>query len=231
MVLMKLRLGLMNEDLSDRFGTTTSVVSGIFNTWIKVLAKCLRGMIHYPDKRENLPDCFKNSYPNLRCTIDCTEFFIERPRELSLQALTWSDYKKHNTAKVMIGISPSFVSKVWGGRASDRHITLNSGFIDLIDHGDQIMADRGFLVKEEIIIKRATLIIPPAAQGAEQMSSVNVKATKEIANLMIHVERTIQRLKTFRILKYTLPVTLLPLIDDIVTTCAALCNFYGPLVK
>ena len=121
MVLMKLRLGLMNEDLSDRFGTTTSVVSSIFNTWIKVLAKCLRGMIHYPDKisaRENLPDCFKNSYPNLRCTIDCTEFFIERPRDLSLQALTWSDYKKHNTAKVLIGISPrgsiSFVSKAWG---------------------------------------------------------------------------------------------------------------------
>jgi hypothetical protein len=51
---------------------TTSVVSSIFNTWIKVLAKCLQGMIHYPDKisaRENLPDCFKNSYPNLRCTI------------------------------------------------------------------------------------------------------------------------------------------------------------------
>jgi hypothetical protein len=40
---------------------------------------------------------------------------------------------------------------------------LNSGFIDLIDHGDQIMADKGFLVKEEIMIKRATLIIPPAA--------------------------------------------------------------------
>ena len=116
------------------------------------------------------------------------------------------------------------------GRASDRHITLNSGFIDLIDHGDQIMANRGFLVKEEIMIKRATLIIPPAVQGAEQMSSVNVKATKEIANLRIHFERAIQRLKTFRILKYTLPVTLLPLIDDIVT-CAPMCNFYGPLVK
>ena len=62
------------------------------------------------------------------------------------------------------------------------------------------------------------------------MSSVNVKATKEIANLRIHFERAIQRLKTFRILKYTLPVTLLPLIDDIVS-CAALCNFYCPLVK
>jgi hypothetical protein len=97
------------------------IIQQIENLSRKVLAKCLQGMIHYPDKisaRENLPDCFKNSYPNLRCTIDCTEFFIERQRELSLQALTWSDYKKHNTAKVMIGISPrgsiSFVSKVWG---------------------------------------------------------------------------------------------------------------------
>ena len=53
------------------------------------------------------------------------------------------------------------------------------------------------------------------------MSSVNIKATTEIANLRIHVERAIQRLKTFRILKYTLPVTLLPLIDDIVTTYIA----------
>jgi hypothetical protein len=54
-------------NLSNRFGTTTSVVSSILNTWIKVLAKCLRGIIHYPDKisaRENLPDCFNNSYPN-----------------------------------------------------------------------------------------------------------------------------------------------------------------------
>jgi hypothetical protein len=66
------------------------------------------------------------------------------------------------------------------------------------------------------LIKRATLIIPPAAQEAEQMSSVNVKATKEIANLRIHVERAIQRLKTFRILKYTLPVTLLPQFSNLI---------------
>jgi hypothetical protein len=63
-------------------------------------------------------------------------------------------------------INPSlnFIS-TWGGRVSDRHMTLNSAFLDLIDPGDQIMADRGFLVKEEIMIKRGTLIIPPPAQG------------------------------------------------------------------
>jgi hypothetical protein len=66
------------------------------------------------------------------------------------------------------------------GRASDRHITLNSGFIDLIDHGDQIMADRGFLVKEEIMIKRATLIIQPAAQGAEQCPVLMLRQRKKL---------------------------------------------------
>jgi hypothetical protein len=39
------------------------------------------------------------------------------------------------------------------------------------------MADRGFLVKEEIMIKRATLIIPPAAQGAERAIEVTQSST------------------------------------------------------
>ena len=139
--------------------------------------------------------------------------------------------------KVLIGISPrgciSFVSDAWGGRASDRHITLNSSFLERVDPGDQIMADRGFLIREEVMMRRADLVIPPAAKGAQQMSAGDVKATtKEIANLRIHVERAIQRLKTltFRIRKYTLPLTLLPVIDNIVITCAALCNLYGPLI-
>ena len=106
--------------------------------------------------------------------------------------------------KVLIGISPrgciSFVSDAWGGRASDRHITLNSSFLERVDPGDQIMADRGFLIREEVMMRRAELVIPPAAKGAQQMSAGDVKATKEIANLRIHVERAIQRLKTFRIL-------------------------------
>lgn len=48
LVLMKLRLGLMNEDLADRFGIICSTVSSIFNTWIKVLSKYLKGTIYYP---------------------------------------------------------------------------------------------------------------------------------------------------------------------------------------
>jgi len=238
LVLMKLRLGVTNHDLADRFGISDSMVSSIFTTLIKVLAKNLRPLIHYPDKeavRVNLPRSFRGLYPRIRCILDCTEFFIDRPRNLQLQAITYSDYKKHNTAKVLIGISPrgciSFISDAWGGRASDRHITINSGFLDLVDPTDQIMADKGFLIKDELMYRRAELVLPPGAKGHEQMTGQDVMETKIVANLRIHVERAIQRLKTFRILKFQMPLTLVPLIDDIVVTCAALCNLYPHLVK
>ena len=41
MVLMRLRLGLMNEDLADRFGISTGSPSSIFTTWINLLSKVL----------------------------------------------------------------------------------------------------------------------------------------------------------------------------------------------
>ena len=185
--------------------------------------------------RENLPRPFQRLYPCIRCIIDCTEVFIDRPRDLFVQAVTWSDYKKHNTAKVLIGITPrgciSFVSDVWGGRASDRHITLNSSFLDNIEPYDQIMADKGFLLGNEILLRRGELVLPPGARGHDQMSGESVCKTKQIANLRIHVERTIQRLKNFRILKNQLPITLLPMIDNIVVTCASLCNLDKALVQ
>jgi len=202
LVLMKLRLGLTNHDLTNRFSVSDATVSSIFTTLIKLLSKYLRPLIHYPDKeavRVNLPRRFELLYPRIRCILDCTEFFIDRPRDLQVQAITYSDYKKHNTVKVLIGISPrgciSFVSDVWGGRAFDRHITINSGFLDLVDPTDQIMADKGFLIRDKLMYRRAELVLPPGARGHEQMTSEDVRKTKFIANLRIHVERAIQRLK------------------------------------
>ena len=54
---------------------------------------------------------------------------------------------------------------------------------------------------------------------------MNVKKTKDVANLRIHVERAINRIKIFRILKEVIPVTMLHHIDNIVVTCAALSSF------
>ena len=56
-----------------------------------------------------------------------------------------------------------------------------------------------------------------------QITSAEVKKNKDEANLGIHVKRAINRKKSFRILKNTLPVSLLQHIDDILWTCVALC--------
>ena len=54
------------------------------------------------------------------------------------------------------------------------------------------------------------------------MTTDECKKTKDI--LRIHVERAINRIKFFQILKGLIPVTMLHHIDDIVATCAALSN-------
>ena len=107
----------------------------------------------------------------------------------------------------------------------------NLGFYDILERYDEVMADRGFTISEDLLLHHARLHIPPGKRGQEQLSKAEVKKTKEIANLRIYVEQAIRRLKTFRLIKYELPISLLENIDDIVIVCAAICNLYKPLCK
>ena len=56
------------------------------------------------------------------------------------RAATYSNYKKHNTVKVLIAVSPTgsiaYISNAWGGRVSDKVITQEYGFLDHIEPGD-----------------------------------------------------------------------------------------------
>ena len=162
LTLMKLRLGLLNDDLAERFGVSASVCSSTFSTWIKVLSNVLGPalVVWLPREaiRDHLPNSFiKTKHSKCRVILDCSEIFIERSKSLSSQAATWSDYKHHNTIKFLIGISPSgfitFLSDCYGGRASDKFITSDSGFYDLIERDDEVMADKGFQIKEELLLR------------------------------------------------------------------------------
>lgn len=99
LVLLKLRTAITNEMLADLFDISNGGASQVINTWVKFLAFELKPLIFWPSKeaiRESLPKSLKH-YPNLRCTIDCSEIFIDRPRNLEIQALTWLDHKKNIT--------------------------------------------------------------------------------------------------------------------------------------
>lgn len=237
LTMMKLRLGLLLEDLADRFGISTTNASNIFTTWVKVLSQTLGTLVFNPPKhvvKSNLPPSFQNrKFCDVRHIVDCSEVFLEKPSNLGIAARTWSDYKHHNTGKFLVSINPSgminFVSECWGGRASDKLITNQSGFLDIIEPYDSVLADRGFPIREELTLKRATLLIPPGRRGVSQMSTADVQLTKNIANRRIYVEQAIRRMKCFRILKYEISISLMHHLDDIVKTVAGICNLYPPL--
>ena len=236
--LMKIRLGLIHEDLADRFKVSPGTVSSIVTTWLKALAKHLRHLISWTRReyiQAQLPSRISRQYPYLRAIIDCTEIYIERPRDLLMQSHTWSDYKKSNTAKILVAITLrgafSFVSEAFGGRATDKYIVYNSGFLDLIEPYDQIMADNGFAIQADLLMKNAELVKPPPAKGFEQAPHCHVMATKKVANIRIHVERAIQRLKTFRILSGTFPISMISLLDEVITVCASICNLDRMLIE
>ena len=74
------------------------------------------------------------------------------------------------------------------------------------------------------MVRGATLEVPPPSSELEQMSQDKVIVTKKIAYAQIHVEQAIGRMRVFSILKKTLPITLVPIIDDILVFCASISD-------
>ena len=137
----------------------------------------MKFIIKWPTKdvlQHNLPQVFKETYPNTVCIIDCSEIFIDRPMSFEPRAKTYSQYKKHDMAKFLIAITPCgticYVSRCWGGRVSDRYLTQKCGFLEKLQPGDLVLADRGFNIEEDLNFYGARLAIPAFTRGKRQLS-------------------------------------------------------------
>ena len=231
---MKLRLGLLNQDIADRFGVSEPAFSRMFIRWINVIYNDLKLLFPWPSKeliRRRMPLQFSR-FPSTRIIIDCTEIFVQRPSSLQSQSLTFSNYKQHNTFKVLVGISPggalTFISDLWGGRVSDHHLTQHSGLLELLEPGDNVMADRGFSIQDLLAPQQVTLTIPPFMENVSQLKPRDVTKTRQIAEARIHVERVIGRIKNYRILQGIMPITLADIVSHVFTVCAYLTNLSPP---
>ena len=52
-------------------------------------------------------------------------------------------------------------SKVYGGKASDKHIFLNENLLDKLEEGDAVMVDKGYAIGSETAEKGIVLLRPP----------------------------------------------------------------------
>ncbi|GFR69816.1 THAP domain-containing protein 4 [Elysia marginata] len=95
--MLRLRMGLMVQDLAFRFQNSCGLVSQIFTTWVKLLCKEFKFLVLWPSKadiRQSLPESFKRYYPKTRALIDCAEVFMETPSSLDTQRRAFAQIRK-----------------------------------------------------------------------------------------------------------------------------------------
>ena len=111
------------------------------------------------------PQRFKNVIQDIHSVIDASEIFIETPNNPDYQQKTWSEYKHHNTLKVLIIATPNlfkkFLSKTYKGAISVKKLTLKSQYFEKLSIYSTIMADKGFNIENECLSYNLSLYIPP----------------------------------------------------------------------
>ena len=94
------------------------------------------------------------------------------------------------------------------------------------------MSDRGFNLSKEFEERGVQLIIPNfKGRDRSQLSKEECQYSETIAKSRIHVERIIQRIRTFHILKGVASLTTKDNMEQIFTVCAYLTNCQSPIIK
>ncbi|VDI32155.1 Hypothetical predicted protein, partial [Mytilus galloprovincialis] len=114
---------------------------------------------------DKIPASFKLLFPSTRVVVDCTEIQTERPSSLSLGSKCYSSYISRHTWKGLVGITPpgavTFIYSLYTGCMSDVEITKLCGMVDLLEMGDFIMADKGFVLNKVLEGTGITVNTPP----------------------------------------------------------------------
>ena len=110
-----------------------------------------------------------------------------------LQSQTYSNYKSANTPKGLLAINPAghvtFVSSLYTGSIADAELVERSGFLSLLESGDEVMVNRGFTIEELLAPLGVHWNIPPFLGCRSQMDGTEIFETQQIASLQIHIER------------------------------------------
>lgn len=95
-----------------------------------------------------------------------------------------------------------------------------------------VMADRGFLING-MLSDMGVKLHMPSFKGAErpQLSTSEGQKSEHISSVRIHIERAIQRIKTYHILDGELKLSMKDIAEQVFTVCGYLVNFQSPIVK
>ena len=180
------------------------------------------------------PKVFKY-FHSIRCTIDCTEFFCEVPQNYAQQGNVYSSYKHHSTMKCLIAVNPNgaacFISDLLEGSIDDVTLFNQCGLMNYIYCGNSLLVDKGFTIQDLVLAQQARVFIAPFLGKQDSFTKEEVILTKRIGKARTHVEHFNERLKKFRLLDRTIPLSLVPIASQIVYVAACPVKFQECLCK
>lgn len=93
------------------------------------------------------------------------------------------------------------------------------------------MVDKGFTIDNECLANNWKCYRLPFLKEKRQFSKLEAILTSKIAKARVHVERSNQRIKNFKIMGETMPSNLIPVVEDIFLVICATVNFSSPILK
>ncbi|XP_069591013.1 uncharacterized protein [Ranitomeya imitator] len=163
--LCKVRQGFHDQDLAVRFKISQTRVARIVITWAHYLYLVLSEIPLWRSREtgcQEVPECFKASYPRARVTLHCAEVKVQTSNTESLRSPI-----SYNRAiyKGLLGIAPHgaviFISPLYSGSASKREIIKSSGILELLESGDWVVTEKDFLIQDLVESVGASVVIPP----------------------------------------------------------------------
>jgi hypothetical protein len=90
--------------------------------------------------------------------------------------------------------------------------------------------DKSVLIEQKCEEHFLKLIRPPFLRQQMQFSKADAEETANIARARVHVERAIERIKSFQILSSQISWYMVPYVNDIMTVVAGLVNLSPPIL-
>lgn len=239
LMLVRMRRGTPLRDLAYQFGISTAWAGFIFFAVLRKVANTFKSVersmfLTRQQQQQNRPAPFK-PFPDVRIIIDAVEFRTQIPSNAQQQNNTFSQYKKYNTFKYVVGISCYggliFVSEGYEGSKSDKEIMKKCGLMNLLEAGDAVMCDRGFSVAPELLKIGVKTIKPPSMRGVKAMEAAQQLYNSAVSQARIYVEHAIGKIKDFRLLRFTMPLNMRGVLNDLVLVAAHLTNFSDRAIK
>ena len=125
------------------------------------------------------------------------------------------------------------MSQLYYGSLSDREIVERSGLLDpkMFDDGDEIMADKGFNIRDINDKIGVKLNLPIFLGSRPQFEATETVINQKIASNRIHVEWFINKVKKFSLIDGKIPLLLHGSVNQIWTVAVLLTLFHFPIIS